>query len=266
MSVIHIPRRRFEQPRGMVEAHPDWAPRLASLINFGAGEPVDLIDRGAKYVRSGGAILTPHQRGIGLRTKIGGAQDEYIESSGAMASWSGEPTLVFHLPEIAAAQDPGGSMLHAVTSEGSYTFFDYTGSYLYILGSGSYSLGEGAFGTRNRSLIIRAAGSDPSIFLDRKKIAATTRTIGAGAKTVRIAAWSSRTYQFAGVYGSVATIKGAITDAEAREFVDYPYLAYRPRIQRIYSIPAAGGALALTSLTMSNPTSSGARATLGITR
>lgn len=265
MAYIHIPRKRFEQPQGRLQPRAEWADRLASLIHFGTSGPLDVIDLAANYVRTGAAAIEPNAHGIGLRIGAGGTTKGYIESSGAMAGWSGEPTLVFFFPEIGATQGATGGMLHAIPKAQKYTqFVDTNTSSLYVLGNGPCSLEESLGGTRNRSLILRAVSGDPCFFIDRRKVSGVVGTINTGAKTIRFGAWGDGSYNFNGVYGSIATVKGAVSDAEALALVENPWLMYSDDPIRFYSL-AGGGVPISISVAASNITSSGARitATLG---
>ena len=264
MTAIIIPRKHLAQPQGRVRIRRDWEPRLASLLHFSPSGARDLADQAANYAPVGAAAIDPHANGLGLRTGAGGTTNGYVESSGAMAGWSGNPTLVFFLPEIAASQGANGAMLHAIPAATQYTQITPSGDAVYVLGQGAYSIGENILGKRNHTLILRATSQDPAWFSGRRKTDGVTGTIGTGAKTVRYGAWSSAGWQFNGVYGSVATVKGFLSDAEAYDLIDYPWLFYEADPIRIYSLPS--GAITLNSLTMSNITQTSTRATLGLTR
>ena len=268
MTGIAAPAHRYEQPADLVRVHPDWEGRVKSLIHFGTGAAVDVVDQRI-YVPIGASKAVPAAPGlVGLRVGDGGTTNGYIEASNALAGFSGNVTLVFFLPEIGATQDSSGAMLYAVPGSGSYTQFSSDGSGLWVLGSGSpRPLGEDVRGTRNRTIIARAAGADPCQFVDhRKTTSPSVGSIPTGAKTVRIGAWSSAGYQFNGVYGSVAVIAGAITDDEAHQLVDNPWMLYEAERDEIFSLPSAGP-VSWSSLTASGITQTGATLTLGgITR
>ena len=261
MAYIHIPRRHLLQPQGRVKVASAWEPRLASLLYFGyGGQPVDLIDRAANYVLTGAAI-TSCRNGLGLKTAISGMQ--YAESSGAMANYSGNFTLAMYFDEFGATQDANGGMMFAIPAASQYTQITSSGQ-IFFAGQGPYGLPTDPRGTQNTSIVLRGAGSDPAFFVGRQRSTGATASIASGSKTVRVGAWSGAGWQFAGTYGSIAVIKGEISDAEAYELVDSPWLFYSADPVRFYSFPS--GAITLTSLTMSNFTSSTARATLSLTR
>lgn len=240
MAATHIPERRFRQPAHLVGVHPDWEGRVVSLLHFGAGAPVDVADRRI-YVPLGAAKTEPAAPGIaGWRTGAGGATSGYIEASGAMAGWSGNPTIVFFFPEIGTTQDGNGGMLYAIPAASSYTQIT-SGGQLFFAGNGPYTLPEEIRGTRNKTLILRGAGADPAFFTDMKKAPGIAATIPSGPKTVRLGAWSSNGWQFNGVYGSVAVIAGAITDDEAYQLVDNPWMLYEADSDALYFDLGAGG-------------------------
>lgn len=267
MAAIHIPDRRFRQPADIVGVHPDWEGRVVSLIHFGAGAPVDLAAPQMNYSIVGAVNIEPVGPGlVGLRAGGGGTTTGYIEATNALPAWSGQPTLIFFLSQIAPVLDVQGAMLHAITSQSKYTQITANGSSLYVLGSGSAaSLGEDLRGTRNRSLIARTVNGSEAVFIDNRKVTGVASTVSAGAKTIRLGYWTSPGWQFNGVYGSVAVIAGAITDDEAYQLVENPWGLYEAEQSIIYSFPT-GGIVTLNSLTASNITSSGARFTVGLTR
>jgi hypothetical protein len=259
MTTIIIPRKHLEQPRGRLTVSPEWAHRLVSLIYFGEGKPLDLIDTRASFNYSGSAVVSPHRDGVGMRTT---SSTGYAESTGALAGWTGNSTLAFFIPEIGATQDTNGAMLYAIPAQTNYTQISADGTGIWNLGAGSpKALGEDIRGTRNRTLVVRGAGSDPAIFIDRKKVSSTNGSIGSGAKTVRIGAWSSSGYQFNGVMGSVAVIPGPMTDEESMEMAVRPWMFYHADPIRIYSLPSGGLPTSL-SVAVSNITASGARNTV----
>lgn len=240
MAAIHNPERRFRQPADLVGVHPDWEGRVVSLLHFGAGAPVDVADRRI-YVPLGAAKTEPAAPGIaGCRTGAGGVTSGYIEASGAMGGWSGNPTIVFFLPEIGTTQDANGGMLYAIPAASSYTQIT-SGGQLFFAGYGPYALPEEIRGTRNKTLILRGAGADPAFFADMKKSTGIVVTIPSGPKTVRLGAWSSNGWQFNGVYGSVAVIAGAITDDEAYQIVDNPWMLYEADSAALHFDLGAGG-------------------------
>lgn len=261
MTAIIIPRKHLIQPQGRVKVAPEWESRLASLLYFGGGHVRDVVDLGAQWGITGGAISpTPH--GLGLKTAISGMQ--YAEASGAMARFSGNFTLVMFFAEIGASQDVAGGMMFAIPAASQYTQLANGGGYVYFAGGGPYVLPSNPQGTRNTSIILRGAGSDPAFFVNRGKSSGVTASMPSGAKTVRVGAWSSSGWQFDGTYGSVAVVKGETSDIEAYALADAPWMFYAADPIRIYSLPS--GPITLNSLTMSAFTSSGARATLSLTR
>lgn len=263
MAAIHIPERRFVQPADLVGVHPDWEGRVASLIHFGAGAPVDVVDQKAKYLRSGSAVIAPAEHGLGLKT--GATTGDYIESSNALLGTSGAATLVLFLPEIGTTQGSSGGMLWAVPAATIYCQLRNTNEVFSWSNSSATVVGDSFLGTRNRSVVMRNAG-EKAVFFDYRKSTYTGGTnLPTGSKTVRIGQWSNTSYQFNGVYGSVAVIAGAITDDEAYQLVDNPWGLYEAEQSIIYSFPT-GGIVTLNSLTASNITSSGARFTVGLTR
>lgn len=265
MTGIVAPAHRYEQPADIIGVHPDWQGRVKSLIHCGTGAAVDVADNRI-YVPTGAAKAAPAAPGlVGLRVGDGGVTTGYVEASGAMPGFSGNLTLVLFLPEIAATQASNGAMLYAIPAASSYTQITPSGDSAYIYGQGPYALGKNVLGTKNTTLILRTAGPDPAFFVDFKKTTGLLVSIPAGPKTIRLGAWSSPGWQFNGVYGSVAVIAGAITDDEAYQLVENPWMLYEAEPATIYSLPSAG-ALTINTITASNITSSGARITLGVTR
>ena len=241
MTGIVAPAHRYEQPADIIGVHPDWQGRVKSLIHFGTGAAVDVADNRI-YVPTGAAKATPAAPGlVGLRVGDGGTTDGYVEASGAMPGFSGNATLVFFLPEIAATQGSNGAMLFAIPAAASYTQITPSGDAAYIFAQGAYSIGQNVLGTKNTTIIMRAAGPDPAFFVNRKKTVGVAASLPAGPKTIRLGAWSSDGWQFNGVYGSVAVIAGAITDDEAYQLVDNPWMLYEAEPATIYSLPSAGG-------------------------
>lgn len=269
MAAIYLPERRFRQPADLVGVHPDWEGRVVSLIHFGAGAPVDVADRRV-YLPTGASRTESAAPGVaGWRTGEGSTTSGYIEASGALSTTSGYVTLVFFLPEIGATHGGSGPMLYAVPAAGNYTQITGDGSGLYILGAGgAHPMGEDVRGTKNRSLVIRSAADQSTVFVDHKKTTSPySGQLPTGAKTVRLGAWSGAGWQFNGVYGSVAVIAGAITEDEAHQLVDNPWMLYEAGSDALYfDLGAGGGGPTINSLIMSAFTSSGARATLDIAR
>ena len=264
MTGIVAPAHRYEQPADIIGVHPDWHGRVKSLIHFGTGAAVDVADNRI-YVPTGAAKSTPAAPGlVGLRVGDGGTTNGYIESAGAMPGFSGNATLVFFLPEIAATQGTNGAMLFAIPAASSYTQITPSGDAAYIFAQGAYSIGQNVLGTKNTTIIMRAAGPDPAFFVNQKKAVGVAASLPAGPKTIRLGAWSSLGWQFNGVYGSVAVIAGAITDDEAYQIVDNPWMLYEAEPATIYSLPT--GAISINSILASNITQTGARITLGLTR
>ena len=266
MTGIAAPAHRYEQPADIIGVHPDWQGRVKSLIHFGTGAAVDVADNRI-YVPTGSAKSTPAAPGlVGLRVGDGVGATGYVEASGAMSGFSGDATLVLFLPEIAAAHGVDGAMLYAIPAASSYTQLAPSGSSIYIYGQGPYALGKNVLGTKNTTIILRAAGPDPAFFVDFKKTMGFVGSIPAGPKTIRLGAWSGAGWQFNGVYGSVAVIAGAITDDEAYQLVDNPWMLYEAEPAAIFSLPSAGPA-SWSSLTASGITQTGATLTIGgITR
>ena len=265
MTGIVAPAHRYDPPADIIGVHPDWQGRVKSLIHFGTGAAVDVADNRI-YVPVGAAKATPAAPGlVGCRLGDGGTTNGYIEASGALASFSGPVTLVFYLPEIGATQGASGAMLYAIPANTSYTQITPSGDGMYIAGGGPHSLGQDVRGRKNVSLILRAAGPDPAIFVGHKKTSAGVHSLGSGAKTIRLGAWDSPGWQFNGIYGSFAVIAGPITDDEAYQLVDNPWMLYEAEPETIYSLPPSA-APTINSITASNITSSGARITLGLTR
>ena len=266
MTGIVAPARRYEQPADLVRVHPDWEGRVKSLIHFGAGAAVDVADNRI-YVPAGAARAVPAAPGlVGLRVGDGGTTNGYVEASGAMPGFSGSLTLVLFLPEIAATQASNGAMLYAIPAASSYTQIAPSGDAVYIYGQGAYALGKNVLGMKNTTIILRTAGPDPAFFVDFKKTTGLVGSIPAGPKTIRLGAWSGAGWQFNGVYGSVAVIAGAITDDEAYQLVDNPWMLYEAERDEIFSLPSAGPT-SWSSLTASNITPTTATLTLGgITR
>lgn len=240
----------------------EWSGRVVSLVHFGTGRAVDVVDINANYVSTGAGVFRSGRQGVEFAVDNNTAS--YIESSGALPGVSGGVTLCFFLPFIGGT-DFNGSMLYAIPASSNYTQLNNAGDGIFILGSGgTYSLGENVRSTYDRSLILRAAGADPAIFVDRAKRSGATGSIPAGGKTIRLGAWSGSSYQFIGSMGSVAVVSGELSDSEAVGLATYPWMFYASDPVRFYSLPS--GPITLNSLTMSAFTSSGARATLGITR
>lgn len=264
MAAIYLPERRFRQPDDLVGVHPDWEGRVVSLIHFGAGAPVDVADQKARYLRNGSAVIAPSEHGPGL--KVGATTGDYIESAGALAGTSGAATLVCFLPEIGPTQGTSGGMLWAVPAATIYCQISSGGAGIWPWGASNDTYVDNDLrGTRNRTIIMRNAG-EKAIFVDRLKKTYTGGTsLPTGAKTVRVGQWSNTSYQFNGIYGSVAIIAGAITDDEAYQLVENPWGLYETEQSIIYSFPT-GGIVTLNSLSVSNITSSGARFTVGLTR
>ena len=260
MSAIHIPRRHLIQPQGRLRLRHDWVGRVVSLVHFGTGRALDVADFNAAYTPSGSASFVSSQSGVGLKT---GPGYDYIQSSGALAGFSGNFTLALYFEEFGATQDANGGMMWAIPAASHYTQLTSTGG-IFFAGQGPYSLSSDPRGTRNTSIILRGAGSDPAFFVGRGKSTGVSASIASGAKTVRIGAWSSSGWNFSGTYGSVALVNGSMSDAEVMELVEYPWMFYAIDPARFYSFPS--GPITLTSLMMSAFTSSGARATLGIAR
>lgn len=228
-------------------------------MHFGTGRALDVADFNSAYTPSGGASFVPSQSGVGLKT---GAGYDYIESSGALAGFAGNFTIALYFEEFGATQDANGGMLWAIPAAWHYTQIS-PGGQIFFAGQGPYGLPSDPRGTRNTSIILRGAGSDPAFFVGRGKSTGVSASIAAGAKTVRIGAWSSAGWNFNGTYGSVALVNGAMSDAEVMGLVDYPWMFYAIDPIRFYSLPS--GPITLNSLTII-PGSTTASATLSVTR
>lgn len=229
-----VPRH---QPRGPVRINPAWRSRLLSLVYFGGGGPVDLVDRKAGYAYGGSAKLGAGGRGIGLQTGAGAV--DYIESTNALADYSGPVTVITHFLAIDAAQDANGFVWWGIPAASSYNQINNTGdAFVAAFGANlNIPLGESVLGTQNRTLIFNSAGN--KLYLDRKLVHTNyaSGTVPAGAKTVRIGAWSSAGFSFKGVIGSIAVIRGDISHAEALAWVDNPWIAYIDSTQGLEYLP-----------------------------
>ena len=113
------------------------------------------------------------------------------------------------------------------------------------------------------TVVVRFSPGETAFFTDGVKANSTGRTEKSGT-------W--QWYDVAGNYlhyqSLLAWVPGAFSDADCIRISDEPYSALFEPVQQVgFDFPAsAGGAITLTGLIMGNFTSSGARATVGITR
>src|SRR5574340_1035041 len=178
-----VPRH---QPRGPVQVNPAWRNRLLSLIYFGGGAPADLIDQPAGYTFGGSARLGAESRGVGLETGAGTL--DYIESTNAMAGFSGNVTVIVHFLRIDPVQSASGFVFYGLPAAGLYTQLTAGTDFIDSAGGG-VSLGESILGTRNRTLAFNSAGT--KFYLDRRLLSTNyaSSNLPAGAKNVRIGGW-----------------------------------------------------------------------------
>src|SRR5574337_619237 len=228
-----VPRH---QPRGPVQVNPAWRNRLLSLIYFGGGAPVDLIDRPAGYKLGGSARIGAETRGVGLETGAGAL--DYIESTNAMAGFSGNVTVIVHFLRIDPVQDTSGFVFYGIPPASIYNQILATGDTFYNSSAVSVPLGESILGTRNRTLAFNSAGT--KLYLDRRLISYSYSSSGplpSNAKTVRIGCWSGAGFSFKGVIGSVAVLRGELSDAEHLAWADNPWIAYSDATMGLEYLP-----------------------------
>lgn len=240
MSTLFEAGAATQQPTGTPRVNPAWAGRLVSLVHFADGAtPYDVVDK--RYYVHSGSSLRAAPGGRGLTAPAVGASNR-ADAAGALATTSGEFTLVVYMPEMPAATDTYGAIPWSIPADNTWNQISADGTGIYAMGNAApTAFGEDIRGTKRRTLIFRNAGSDKAIFLDRKKISwVGGNTLAAGAKSISIGGLGAGVgYSFAGVIASVAVIRGAITDAEALAWVNNPWLGYASVDDSLAFLPSA---------------------------
>lgn len=126
-------------------------------------------------------------------------------------------------------------------------------------------------GVLRRWLIVGRKGmhsqtnADFDVYLDGVKFGVgDSKAFSNQSTTLNIIGWDGANNNFTGSLLDVTLFGTAFAKEDAEAYFADPHQIYVPRVQR--KNWSSGGAITLTGLTMSNFTSSGARATLGITR
>ena len=274
MAEILIPRRRFTQPQGRQKVAQDWRGRVLSLVHFSPSGVTDVADEKAVWTPSGSYWLEPSTHGDGLR--LSSAVLGKIQNSTIMADVLNEPvTVVMFLPVIGASAS-SGPVFFGSEPYSSYCQIASNGLF-YFFGGGPDSHTEVAngsfFGSENKTIAFRqdetgnAAYGGNALFIEKKKFAAGgTGKLFNGATTIQYGGWNGVGWQYQGVIGSAAIIRGSATDAEVVEAVDNPWMFYEDDPVRFYSIPAGvatadGQTLTVSSSLVPGAASGGAAAT-----
>lgn len=276
MAAIHIPDRWFRQPIGRAELDLEnpLTRGLAYAIVHGEQGICDSVrDR---FADSGVAVMSASPAGGGLRY----TEFATFASPSALTTSNGAYTGDFTLLSLSAP--PAVANRDALVSNASNGGDQ---CYLFANTSSSYSPESGtlSFGGFPMGWVTSAGRIDgkPHVFvgirqgsagyLDRDGVEIATATVGAGA-----IGSSAAKLAVGGIYGYTGytnpdtphhlTIawNRALSKAERIMIAQDPWQIFRAAPDVLYSLPS--GVLTLNSLTMSNFTSSGARATLSITR
>jgi hypothetical protein len=260
VPAIIIPRRHLVQPQGRVQVSREWED-LGLLLGFGQGRPIDYAGQASASL-VGAASVRASPSGLALSNSTGNTVSHALLTD-VLPGYSGSFTFLCFLPEIAATQSDFGYVLLEVVGDKTV---QVAGSTFYWYNQTTVALGETTLGTRNRTMVMRV-GTDPSVFLDRTKytLPGATGFSSSTVKTLRIGGHSIGSQaSFVGQVGVAAIVPSSISDSRILQFQENPWQLFRADPLRIYSFPS--GAITLNSLTMSNFTSSGARAILSVTR
>lgn len=251
MAEILIPRRRFSQPQGRQKVAQGWRDRLLSLVHFSPTGVTDVADDTAVWTPTGTYWFEPSIHGNGLRldnTVLG-----KIQNSTVMASVLNEPVTVLMFLPVVGASPGSGCVFFGSESYSSYSQINKNGQ-CFFFGTASGSHTETANGalydSENKTIAFRqdvtgnAAYGGNAFFIDKKKFAASgTGKLFNGATTIQYGGWSAVGWQYQGVIGSAAIIRGSAIDEEILDAVDNPWMFYENDPVRIYSF-AAGAATA----------------------
>ncbi|KAI5914621.1 gp436 family protein [Thauera sp. 2A1] len=260
MAEILIPRRRFSQPQGRQKVAQDWRDRLLSLVHFSSSGVTDVADETAVWTPTGQYWLEPSTHGDGLR--LDNSAVGKVQNSTLMASVLNEPvTVVLFLPVVGAP--PGaGCVFFGSEPYSSYSQIDTSGIfYFFGTGRGSHTeINNGAFyNSENRTIAFRqdvtgnAAYGGNALFIGKKKfVADSTGKLFNGATTIQYGGWSAISWQYQGVIGSAAIIRGSATDEEIQAAVDNPWMFYEDDPVRIYSFAAGAATVDGQTLTVSS--------------
>lgn len=272
MTAIHIPRRHLIQPQGRIEL--DWCNPICSqialcVVHGGSRSqpifgPLPTANRLGDYAvcREGvGSLFTSE----GHEFNFGPASTEWTLLSFA-ALGTGKSAL------LSQANWPNQSQTYLLGNTGT-GFGPEVGSFCF--GSGSNA------GDATLLKASSAIDADPRAYLGLHRADGIEEIWWDGAikgtrsKTVTLNQTDARIriegiYTYSGWYSGsnlhlmdVVWARG-VTQDEARAITAAPWQLFRADPVRFYSLPS--GPITLNSLTMSAITSSGARATLGITR
>lgn len=273
MAEILIPRRRFSQPQGRQKVAQDWRDRLLSLVHFSAAGVTDVADDKAVWTPTGQYWLAPSTHGEGLRLDLNAVGK--IQNSTIMAGVLNEPvTVVMFLPVVGGS--PGsGCVFFGSESYSSYSQIALSGV-VHFFGTATATHTETADGafykSSNRTIVFRqdatgnAAYDGNALFIDKKKFAASgTGKLFNGATTIQYGGWNDIGWQYQGVIGSAAIIRGSATDDQVLAAVDNPWMFYEDDPVRIYSLPSGPVIPTLSTPSISNITTDGFRVSVGLT-
>lgn len=270
MPEILIPRRHLRQPRGRVAL--DYGNPLVSGIVHAATPG---------YTRELSSVGTASQ----VVVKPAGAlrADMAIQVDGVTPGyWRGDVTgriaasmTFFAVASRSRLNVSGQALISVGQGDQRHLLYDALNKSAMFSGSG------GSFGQAITGVESMPAADVPFSMLGRV-LDNTRRDVWlngvfqsedfspvavSGVNTAAIGAYwndSAPTMYWSGSIWMAVIWGRAIVNEEALALSENPYQIFRADPIRIYSFPASG--LTLNSLTMSNITSSGARATLGITR
>lgn len=269
MTAIHIPRRHLIQPQGRVVVSPES--RLSALL---VGD-LEVIS-GATLARQNGGGVGTYPQGVGLQFAKASAQ--WVDGFPVGTDW-GKYSIVAQV--FGAGTDTNYSNVfnaHLRSAGGGRVQLRHTASNwdFYHQSASGWTLCQGAGAYKNatvQTLVCTWDGAMMSLYIDGALLA-TSAASGYMAGMLpeflsigldRDIALISGSY-FDGVIGLLGLSNGVAwsRDYAQRVSADPWGVLLQADPLRIYSLPA--GPITLNSLTMSAFTSSGARATLSLTR
>ena len=274
MAALHIPGRRTRQPAGRVALnYSHWAADGVVHATSLRGMPADAAADTWELVGSADQLRDgATESGFGLENLV---STDYWQAPSTDENSVGN-IIVLAEAVIGSASNSAIASKQVLYGNGwrlcgSFAELTGTNNPAFVFYNGGWRLVTFPTDLRATGSHVFAGsfdGSELLIAVDGVVASANyTGSMTATTATVKIGVETGDAVKTGGPVSMFALIDRSKISAgrdELRELTLNPWEIFRADPVRFYSLPS--GAITLTSLTMSNPTSSGARATLGITR
>lgn len=262
MTAIHIPSRRWEQPQGRLVLAKQWQDLELGWLHYAPMGRSAAI--GAAGAIPSSRVISPCAAGLGYRYVAGGGGD-----SVTLPAFGSTNLATFFFAVVLNSGVAWAPPFYQRFGVNGPVFGAGGTAFRYVWDGSEWSYETGLIATVG-ALTIGAYTIRP----DRVDIALNgqthTREVSNSARSFSSVQMGQDTQDLSRTLDGHVLIAGIVTNAAAwglerlRAFTESPWQLFSADPIRIYSLPS--GLITLNSLSISNITSSGARATLSLTR